>query len=89
MLEKNDLPNNVKVSVKVEDEARKFVADADYLNRILYNLVTNAVQAMPKGGQLTIHAYKKAKDVVISVKDTGVGIPEDVKKQIVHANVYD
>jgi signal transduction histidine kinase len=79
----------VKVSVKIASDARKVVADSTYINRIMYNLVNNAVQAMPKGGQLTIHAYKKAKDVVISVKDTGVGIPEDVKKQIVHANVYD
>jgi signal transduction histidine kinase len=82
LLEKNGLPNNVKVSVKVEDEARKFVADADYLNRILYNLVTNAVQAMPKGGKLTIRAYKKANDVIITVKDTGVGISEAVKGKL-------
>jgi two-component system CheB/CheR fusion protein len=89
LLAKNCLPENVKVSVKIASDARKVVADSTYINRIMYNLVNNAVQAMPKGGQLTIHAYKKAKDVVISVKDTGVGIPEDVKKQIVHANVYD
>ena len=87
--EKNGLPENVKVSVKVEDEARKIVADSTYINRIMYNLVTNAVQAMPNGGKLTIHAYKEAKDVVITVKDTGVGIPEAAKKQIVHANVHD
>jgi len=64
------MPKSVKVSVKVKDEARRFVADADYLNRILYNLVTNAVQAMPKGGKLAISAYKEANDVIISVKDT-------------------
>jgi len=79
LLEKNGLPENVKVTVRVEDEARKFFADSDYLNRILYNLVTNAVQAMPKGGKLTIQAYKDKKDVVISVKDTGVGIPKEIQ----------
>ena len=63
--------------VRVEVAARKFVADSTYINRILYNLVNNAVQAMPKGGKLTIHSFKEAKDVVITVKDTGVGIPED------------
>ena len=82
LVQKNGLPKNVKVSVEVEDEARKFVADADYLTRILYNLVTNAVQAMPKGGKLTILVHKEAADIVISVKDTGVGIPKDVQSKM-------
>ena len=82
LLPKNRLPENVKVSVKVEVEARKVVADSTYINRIMYNLVNNAVQAMPKGGKLTIHVYKEAKGVVISVKDTGVGIPENVKDKL-------
>ena len=68
------MPDNVKVSVKVEPEDSKVVADSTFINRILYNLVTNAVQAMPKGGQLTIHALrdKKKLDSVITVKNTGV-----------------
>jgi signal transduction histidine kinase len=82
MIQKNGIPKNINVSVKVEDEARKVVADADYLNPILYNLVTNAVQAMPKGGKLTIRVYKEANDIIISVKDNGVGIPEAVKGKL-------
>ena len=82
LLEKNGLPENVKVSVKVEDMAEKVNADADYLNRILYNLVTNAVQAMPKGGKLTIHVYKEANDVVITIKDTGVSIPKAIQSKM-------
>jgi signal transduction histidine kinase len=80
LLSKNGLPENVNVSVKVE--AGKVVADSTFLNRIMYNLVNNAVQAMPKGGKLTIRTYKEANDTVISVKDTGVGIPEDVKGKL-------
>ena len=79
MIQKNGIPKNINVGVKVEDEARKVVADADYLNRILYNLVTNAVQAMPKGGKLTIDVYKEANETVIAVKDTGVGIPKEIR----------
>jgi two-component system CheB/CheR fusion protein len=82
MLQKNGIPKNVKVSVNVEDEARKVVADADYLNRILYNLVTNAVQAMPKGGKLTITAHEEANDIVITVADTGVGIPKEIQNKM-------
>jgi signal transduction histidine kinase len=81
-LAKNGLPESVKVNDKVESEARVFVADSTFINRIMYNLVNNAVQAMPKGGQLTIQVYKEAKQTVISVKDTGVGIPEAVKDKL-------
>lgn len=84
LLAKNGLPQEVKVTVKVENSAIKVQADSAYLNRILYNLVTNAVQAMPKGGKLHIHAYKdkKTKDAVLTVEDTGVGIPEEAKNKL-------
>ena len=82
LLSKNSLLQNVEVCVKVETEARKVVADCIYLNRIMNNLINNAVQAMPNGGKLTIEAYKDEKDVVVTVSDTGVGIPPEVKGKL-------
>jgi len=84
LIEKNGLPEDIKVSVKVETEAKKVLADSAFINRIMYNLVTNAVQAMPKGGKLTIHAYKDktTSEAVITVADTGVGIPENAKNKL-------
>jgi signal transduction histidine kinase len=82
LLAKNGIPENVKVSVKLEGNASKFVADSTFINRILYNLVNNAVQAMPNGGMLTIRAHTEGKYVLIEVKDTGVGIPEAVKGKL-------
>jgi PAS domain S-box-containing protein len=82
LLSKNGLPQNIKVTVKVEDEAKRILADSAYINRIISNLVNNASQAMPNGGKLTIHAYRQSNDTIITVKDTGVGIPEAVKGKL-------
>ena len=81
-ISKNGLPENVEVIVKVADEAGKIGADSYYINRIMYNLVTNSIQAMPKGGKLTIKAFNEAKEVVIEVTDTGVGIPKDIQSKM-------
>ncbi len=82
LISKSGLPDNVKVNITIDDNAKKIEVDSYYLNRILYNLVTNSVQAMPNGGNLTIQAYRKANETVITVKDTGVGIPQEVQSKM-------
>jgi PAS domain S-box-containing protein len=82
VLFKNGIPKNVAVACEIEPEAKFITSDNDLLKRILSNLANNAVQAMPEGGKLTIHACKVQNDVVITVKDTGVGIPEEVRSKL-------
>ncbi len=53
-------------------------ADAGQLTQVLVNLVVNAVQAMPRGGRLTIETQVQDGHVVCSVEDTGVGMTEEV-----------
>ena len=50
------------------------------IKRILVNLIQNAVQAMPKGGNLTVSAHSQKHQVTIDVEDTGEGIPEEVRR---------
>jgi PAS domain S-box-containing protein len=78
LLSKAKVPENVSVSCQVEPEARKLLSDPDILKRVMINLVTNAVQAMPEGGKLYIKAYLDGSDTVLVVDDTGCGIPQDV-----------
>jgi len=48
------------------------------MRQVLLNLITNAVQAMPRGGELHVHTEAAATDRVrLSVRDTGVGIPPE------------
>ena len=37
---------------------------------------------MPKGGKIELHAYQEGEDAVISIQDTGGGIPEEIKSKI-------
>ena len=78
----NKIPKNIKVSCNVEKTAKTIMVDNSLLKRILGNLVTNAVQAMPNGGELTMRARQEAGDNVITVQDTGIGIPDKVKPKL-------
>ncbi len=59
-----DVPGDLFVAVSPHD-----------LNQILVNLLINAIQAMPKGGRLTVSARRNGTEIAIKVSDTGVGIP--------------
>jgi signal transduction histidine kinase len=82
LLLKSVIPENVEISSHVNEDAKRIVADPVLLTRVLANLITNAVQAMPDGGKLAVNAYREIDDVLVSVEDTGAGIPEDVKPKL-------
>jgi len=56
--------------------------DDDMIRQALLNLVMNAIEAMPFRGRLTLASRVADRQVEISVKDTGVGIPETIKDKI-------
>jgi PAS domain S-box-containing protein len=56
--------------------------DADMMRQALLNIVLNGAQAMPGGGTLTIDLSDDPRVAVLSVRDEGVGIPEDVLPRI-------
>ncbi len=56
--------------------------DAAQFKQVLVNLIKNAMQAMVKGGTLTLESGGSAKAVWVSVADTGVGIPSEQLKHI-------
>ena len=76
------IPNNLQVSISIEEGFPQFTADFAMLKRALINLIRNAVQAMPKGGSLKINARSKGSHAYISIGDTGEGIPEEIKSKL-------
>ena len=70
-------PENIKFSYSVETGLSKFMTDAAFMKRILTNLMTNSIQAMPEGGKLTLQAQIQNGAVAITIADSGIGIPEN------------
>lgn len=75
------VPDNIKVTVMAKEQTQLTV-DSTMMRRILVNLIQNGVQAMPKGGELTINVTNKQNQITIDVQDTGNGIPKEVQEKI-------
>jgi signal transduction histidine kinase len=57
--------------------------DEAKMTRVLHNLVRNAVEAMaPSGGTLTIRAFREGNELMVSVSDTGKGIPKEIQQRL-------
>jgi nitrogen fixation/metabolism regulation signal transduction histidine kinase len=73
--------NRIVVHTELADALPEISADPDLLHRALQNLVLNAIDAMPQGGELTIRTATLGDRVEISVSDTGSGLtPEECER---------
>ena len=75
------IPENIQLIYSVEPHV-ELKTDKEYIERVLTNLITNATQAMPKGGKLTLTAFRQKNTVQIIVEDTGEGVPENIKDKL-------
>ncbi len=67
-------------------ELPKILANANQLQQVIVNLCSNAMDAMPRGGTLTVKTRQKKsggqEGVEIEIQDTGTGIPEEIRSRI-------
>jgi len=68
--------------MQFEDPLPLLYVDATQIEQVFINLVQNACDAMPTGGQLTIHAEKENDFLNVTFTDTGCGIPDTIKDKI-------
>ena len=83
VLERRPPPENVEVTARIPPDLPPVFVDPGQIGQVLDNLVTNAYQAMPEGGQLVVETLEvfpklpKSGWVSLSVADTGCGIPRE------------
>lgn len=68
----------VKIGVEFQQDSPQVYADIEMIDRVLSNLIDNALRHTPKGGQIELSLQRDSEESVkISVKDTGAGIPNE------------
>jgi signal transduction histidine kinase/Pyruvate/2-oxoacid:ferredoxin oxidoreductase delta subunit len=79
-----DVVKPAGVQVKINDTGLggPVTIDADQIQQVLTNLISNAYAAMPHGGGLTVDIQDRGRTVLIDVRDTGTGMDEETRKKI-------
>ena len=82
VLDKVPSPENVEVSWDVPDSEPAVYVDKGQTGIVFRNLVENAYQAMPEGGELKLEVASEKDRVLLRVADSGIGISEELMKKI-------
>lgn len=70
------------VRVLPAPDLRRIEADRTQLERVVLNLMSNAVKFTPDGGRVLVRAENAGEDVVVTVEDSGIGIPADEQERL-------
>ncbi len=73
---------NISLNTDLDEQIPDILGDEGQLERVLWNLVGNAIKFTPAGGTISLSSRVDDGHVSISVKDTGMGIPEDELPQL-------
>ncbi|MBN1863985.1 MAG: PAS domain S-box protein [Victivallales bacterium] len=93
---KKSLPHTIRLNVDLDDSLPKLKVSQTHLEQILLNLIMNARDAMPDGGDITVKCWRTAVNeiysrqldiqpgdyVILDVSDTGHGLSDEIKSRI-------
>jgi two-component system NtrC family sensor kinase len=80
--EKQLQENDIKIKISFTEEIPQINASKDQLRQVFLNLVSNARDAMPDGGTLSVTTAADNENVRIEIADNGIGIKEEHLKKI-------
>ena len=76
------LKNGISVEREYSENLPHIQAYGSELNQVWTNIIDNAIDAMSGNGRITIKTYKENQHLVVELKDSGPGIPEDIQSKI-------
>jgi signal transduction histidine kinase len=82
LMEPRAASQRVRVVQRLDPQSPLVIADPGQILQVLVNLMVNAIQAMPDGGDLTLSTRIGDEAVFLSVEDSGTGMSEEILKQI-------
>ena len=77
LLESKANLNNVQIFQEFDHNISKTLCDPNQIKLVFINLLKNSIEAMPKGGKITIKVCTEAKHLLVKIIDNGIGISED------------
>ncbi len=82
-----EILSSIQISKKIQVKDRTqpepmITIDTQKMKRVFTNIITNAIDAMPEGGKLTITSQELKDKVEFTFTDTGEGIPDEIKEKI-------
>jgi signal transduction histidine kinase/CheY-like chemotaxis protein len=74
--------HDISISVEVDDDVDTLDADELRYKQVLLNLLSNAVKFTPDGGTVEVRAARSSDELVVTVSDSGVGVPPEDRERI-------
>ena len=76
------MQNSIRILKSFDAKLPNCYLDRNVIKQALLNIILNAQQAMPKGGELIVRTNRNGKYILIDITDTGIGIPHDKMDKI-------
>ena len=72
----------ISLDMQLSKEISKANVDEHQINQAIVNLINNAIQAIPKKGEIILKTEKSENGILITIMDTGIGIPDEEKEKV-------
>ncbi|MER2519340.1 MAG: ATP-binding protein [Bdellovibrionales bacterium] len=73
---------SLEIMIDCPSDIGSFEADEQRMKQILFNLISNAIKYTPAGGRITLEARRSEPWMILTVADTGIGIPEPDRDRV-------
>jgi signal transduction histidine kinase len=79
---RSQIKKGITVACEYSDNLPHIQAYGSELNQVWTNIIDNAINAMNGNGKITLKTYKQDEWLVVEIKDSGPGIPEEIQSKV-------